>query len=449
MTTPSFKSAEVLKTAWFAQGAGAVVPASAERGAVTAASTDPATGARRGAWSKVLRVSRDLVLGLAVIATIPLTFIGVTSSTRGWNTSGLRERVLEVERLRPLMMPVDATVTPEAAGAAMRRLVPTKGRPSFPVPVDRVHGVSWDAELPTGLFDGMRSNVWNGPEATKIVAAAGKGFSQRETDWLRALAESPVWQDLDLVARAERVDLLGQRFQAPFRDDAMAYAMPVPSLMRNRQLAYAGVARAAYYVSIGDHARAEGALRAVVSFGFASLDDGVSTIEGLIGRVVIDAGRDGLRQLYALDGRNEAVAAPFATRSVRRGVRPPSRSATTIRDEALSNVTNPALPRSFRFGELGTVAWSTCADVRSVVLGPSDEVQRVFDVARKTLAQSAAERQYIDLLERDVSAMPVRPVPPNMLLQIVQGAAVVTSTVTGNPRIASCTRATIGDFSPR
>jgi hypothetical protein len=53
------------------------------------------------------------------------------------------------------------------------------------------------------------------------------------------------------------------------------------------------------------------------------------------------------------------------------------------------------------------------------------------------------------MLARNVSAMPVRPVPPNLLLEIVQGAAVVTSTVTGNPRIASCTRAVIGEFYTR
>ena len=95
------------------------------------------------------------------------------------------------------------------------------------------------------------------------------------------------------------------------------------------------------------------------------------------------------------------------------------------------------------------LAWSACGDVRSVLLGPSDEVQRTFDVARRTLAQSDAERQYVDLLERNLSAMPISPVLQNMLLEIVQGAAVVTSTVTGNPRIASCTRVVIGDFAAR
>ena len=93
--------------------------------------------------------------------------------------------------------------------------------------------------------------------------------------------------------------------------------------------------------------------------------------------------------------------------------------------------------------------WSTCGSVRSVLLGPPAEVAQAFDVARRSLARSDAERQYIDMLQRNVSDIPTRPVPPNLLLEIVQGAAVVTSTVTGNPRIASCTRVAIGDFTYR
>ncbi len=451
MTTPSFKTAEVLDAAWFAPAGGALVPASAGNDAVTAPEAqDAATKAGRRIWPRVLRVARDLVLGMALVAAIPLTVIGVRQHAWSDGMTGIRELLVEVERLRPLMAPVDATITPDAAGAAMRRLLPVAATPMFPVHAGRVVDEPWQAALPAGLFDDMRSTVWNGPDATRIIAAAGKGLSQREREWLATLAESPIWQDVDLVARAARVDVLGQRYQVPFRDDALASAMPVPPFMRSRPLAYAGVARAAHYVSIGDHARAEAALRAIVSFGFALLDDGTTGIEGLIGRVVVDAGRSGLRQLYSLDGRGELLALtdPMGARAPLGSVRPPKRSAATLRDIALRNVADPALPRSFRFEQLSMVAWSTCGDIRSVLLGPSDEAQRTFAVARQTLAQSDAERQYIDLLERNVSAMPQRQAPPGLVSQIVQGAAIVTSTVTGNPRIASCTAA-VGEFGGR
>lgn len=451
MTTPSFKTAEALGAAWHAPAGGPLAPVGAHGAAAAQAPQETATRSSRGNWSRALRVARDLAIGLALIAAIPLSVIGVSGRwLLGYPDVG-RERMVEVERLRPLTVPSDPSITPSAAGAAMRRLLPVAASPAFPVPADRVDDEPWESDLPPGLFTDLPGKWWKGPDATKIITAAAKGLTPAEQAWLNALAESPTWRDVDLVARAARVDVLEQRFQLPFRDDAVASAMPIPSLQRGRRLAHAGVARAAYYVSIGDRERAESVLRNIVALGFASIDNGPLWFDGMIGRVMIDAGRDGLRQLYALEGRSEllALTEPPAARAPRQTTRGADRSLATIRATALRNFNDPALPRGYRFEQLGTLAWSTCSNVRSVLAGPSSETQQAFETARSSLARSDAERQYIDLLERNVTDLPNRPAVPGVVAGIIQGAASVTSAVTGNERIAGCTRVLTGIFIPR
>ena len=405
---------------------------------------------------RVVRVTRDIVLGLALIAAIPLSFLRI-SEQRGWNMTEAGWRRRYADHLRSLMAPVDASITPEAAGAAMRRLLPVSSSNQV---------AKWSPALPPGLFVGdIDSSIWNGPGPFRLIKEAGKGvwsykklgisepsglrftlsdgfgISQAEHDWLKALAELPVWKDLDLVAAATRVDMAGPRVQLLFN----------AQLLRSRGLSWAGSARAAYYVSIGDRARAEAALRSLVSFGFALLDNGITTSDATIGRDIVHVGRAGLMQLYMLDGRSNLLemtdAQPFVP--PRSGSQPPDRSAAGVRAEAIRNVTDPSLPRSVRFEQLSAMAWSTCRDVRSLLLPPSEEVQHAFDVARETLAQTDAERRYVDLLERNATTMPFRPAPPSLVLQVVQSAAVVTSMVTSNPRIARCTGAVIADLQPR
>ena len=442
MTTPLLKTAPVGDPAR-GQRDGSLLSASAKR-------TATATSTRRRAWPKALRVARDLILGLALIAAVPLTTIGISDHTWGWNSQGVRPRLVEVERLRSVTIPVDAAISPEEAGTAMRRLLPPATTPASSLPMDWLYqAAEWKAAPPADVYTMLRNGTWSGPDPSRIVYAAAQGLSEHERGWLKLFAESPIWKDFDMVARAQRVDMLAQRFKVPLSESEWPGAMPIPSFTEGRILAMAGVARAAHYMSIGDTARAEYLLRSVVSFGFAMLDDGITTTEALMGRAVIDIGREGLSQLYRLDYRRMDewnLVEQFASRVSTLGLRR-AESVSALQAAALRNVGDEKLPRSFRFDQLATLALSTCGSVRSVVLGPPPAVQQAFNAARRSLAHSEAEREYIDLLERNGSAMPVRSMQWSLAFQVVQGAGVVTSTVLNNPRIASCTRAVIGDFA--
>src|SRR6187549_1426685 len=94
MTTPSFKTAEALDAAWFAPAGGALAPVDAKTGIMDASRSpevaQASAQARGRVFSRVLRVARDLALGLSLIAAIPLTVIGVSGHTWGWNSESVR-----------------------------------------------------------------------------------------------------------------------------------------------------------------------------------------------------------------------------------------------------------------------------------------------------------------------------------------------------------------------
>lgn len=133
--------------------------------------------------------------------------------------------------------------------------------------------------------------------ALKMVSKAARGVSAEELAYLRTVAESPVWRDVERVASAPSIDMIGGQFALPFRADAFSPAMPREQFNDSKALAHAAVSRAAYYVATGRPKEAEAALRTIVGYGFAMIDNGSNTLQVLIGRVITDIGRDGLHQL--------------------------------------------------------------------------------------------------------------------------------------------------------
>ena len=135
------------------------------------------------------------------------------------------------------------------------------------------------------------------------------------------VATAPLWTQYDLIARAPAVDILGGRFVMPFPDDALIFQMPILRFAATKELAYAGVSRAAYHLAVGERAEAEAALRSIIGFGFAIIDNGTFVIDGLIGQVIVGIGRDALERFYTLTGDPRA-AAVVAARSPSPGMTP-------------------------------------------------------------------------------------------------------------------------------
>jgi hypothetical protein len=279
--------------------------------------------------------------------------------------------------------------------------------------------------------------------SNQIMAQSQGTLSAEELAYLQAVAESPVWRDFDRVASASQVDLIGGKFVLPFREDAFALGMPTMRYADTKHLANAGVVRAAYYAATGQPERAEAALRSVVSFGFAMIDNGTTLMDALIGRAVVDIGREGLHQWYALahDARGLALTAPFPKAQRMNGSIGSTRiDVDAVRARLLADATNPHLPRTLRLESLRQLSFSTCGSARGMLFGQSADVDAAFDDARETLARYPSERAFIDLLYEAPARVPDGVAARSLSDRLIVGAATVTGMLLDNPRVASCTR---------
>lgn len=394
-----------------------------------------------------MRFVRNAAIGLALLTLVPVAIVSVTGNALWSDTSESRRRLSDVERLRPLMAPVDAAITPMQAGAAFHALQ-SHARPDASFPM-RAQGVPaarpWHTiELKPAMFAGR--SVKQGPSAVaaRVFDDVKRGLSSDELAYLRAVAEAPLWRDFDRVASAAQVDFIGGQFVLPFRSDAFAPAMPTPRYADTKDLAYAGVMRAAYYAASGKPDEAEAVLRSVISFGFAMIDDGTSAIDGLIGRVIVDIGADGLRQLYTMSA-NERGLLTVPPASPKGQPRARMIQRTKLDMEALqarliADVSNPNTPRTLRFESLEQLAFSSCGSAAGMLLGPSDNVKAAFDDARASLARNESERAYIDLLEDAPNRVTEEFTAKFLPMKLATGAATVGGIVLNNPRMAMCTR---------
>ncbi len=190
-----------------------------------------------------------------------------------YNDSGTRTRATDAERLRALTLPRDPSVTPMQAGMALHLLQrprdPRSGActAQFPMrPNVSLHARPWEHRPSTiGMFPAAAMGALDGVVASQVVSFASGSFSPAEMHYLRTVANAPIWDAVDLIARAEWVDIIGGAFVLPFRDDAFAPAMPVLRFADTKPLAYAGVSRGAYYLALGDPTRAEHALKSGVT----------------------------------------------------------------------------------------------------------------------------------------------------------------------------------------
>lgn len=395
----------------------------------------------RGWWRTALRLVRDAAIGLTLISTIPLWHVARRGEPYSLRPNLLAERLQEVEPLRVFGLPRDGTLTAQQAGSAYHALERVNGSPGFSVlPVATPLRRGWQRlQHDDPRFAALRHTASALPDPRRIVEVASRGLSDGELAYLRSIAESPVWAALEPVVRAPAVDFLGARVRLPFGPNASPLGMPRARYSDARELADAGVARAAYHVAMGDHARAEAALRLVVSYGFTLIDEGSDTFDGIVGRVVVTIGSYGLGDLQRVTGDAAGLALTTPAPRPPPLTRPTGERFTAAQATAylLSIARDPTRPRTLRLDALQELSLGTCRSVRGVLFGHARAVDQAFDEAERSLVRVPADAAYLALL-RDA---PNRPLPPSGLRwtsTFVPGAARVATLLSGNPRFETC-----------
>jgi hypothetical protein len=437
------------------------VRAPAGGGAISAQGGDePPVGSR---WlRRIGRVLRDAVIAVAILAMVP---IGLVSVSKGsvWQNSGnsnTRLKLSQGELSRPFAPSRDAAITSMQAGlalAALQTVRETTLPAAFPErPVGERARRPWEGvPVSADMFTTARPRSWNGPSSQSILEAAAKGLSARELAYLKTVATAPLWVQYDLIARAPAVDIVGGRFPLPFPEDVWLAEMPIMRFAGTKELADAGVSRAAYYLAVGQRAEAEAALKSVIGFGFAIIDNGTFTIDGLIGRVIVGIGRDALESFYTLTGDPRAAAVVAARApSVGNGPTMPRSNTPTaafIRERLLNFAGNPAEPRTLRYEALNQLSLASCTNVRELVFGMGSDVKQAFDLASRDLARFPSERAVLDLTlhttDRPGTAGFNANIPTGgVVARLLVGASTVAGTVLNNPRMPFCTRVITGNL---
>lgn len=416
--------------------------------AAAAASLDTATlasGTGRTFGRSLFRFLRNAAIGLAVIASVPFVFKATHNDSARYNLEGTKERIAETNVARVLMAPVNAATTPIEAGLAFRAVERPTPSDRFPARASAVqHSRPWkQVAMTAGMFRD-RAGGWVQPINNSVVLLAGKGVSPEELAYLKTVADAPIWRDFDLVARARAVDMLGGRFALPLQPDANIYALPMPQFADTKELAQAGVSRAAYYVAIGDNVKAEAALQSVVSFGFMFMDNGAFIIDVLIGRAIVGIGRDGLAQFYA--ATHTPVPAAFELALQPPGKLGPARPSNVSYDAAvmkarmLHDMNDATLPQALRYNAMQDLELSSCSSVRGMLFGPTPDVRAEIDRAATVLPRYPSEHQFARLAVHSLDAFRNDFGEGQFASRWLLGAAAFASTVLQNPRIEACTR---------
>jgi len=436
-------------------GAGtAAWPGGSAGAAHAAGESSPDATPSRARWSW-LRAARRLVLNAAiavgVMALVPIGLVavrgGALADMLARRTGATRSRIAGAEALRAFGVATDRSITPEAAGRAFGALHhPRDGGAGFiavdvgPRPEAPWRTVTLDADL----FPTARPDMYPGPSSRHILEAAADGFTPRELAYLRTLATAPLWRSFDLVARAPAVDIVGGQFVTPFGPAARPEQRPLIQFRDSKELAYAAVSRAAYHLAIGQRDSAEAALRAVVSFGFAFVDNGTTSIDAMIGTVIAGIGRDALQRLYAIEhdpragdpalARGDALLQSDGSWRVA--------SAAAARQSLLARIEDPATPLGVRFDDLRSLPLTACTNTRELLFGSSADVRTVLDRAPTTVARFPSERALLELDAR----IPLIPAfaGGSPVSSVAVSMATVAGVVLDNPRLQACTMMLVG-----
>lgn len=423
------------------------VAASAHSTRVAGVAKSPRSWLRLGA-----RVLRNALMAVAVMTLVPNALVAVQGDYLAKmlyeQNMNVRARTANVQPVRSFALPKDPAITPTQAGAALNvlqyRPIEVPGYKLIE-PTRRVV-LPWHSIAPApDLFATARPDMYPGPASRSVLEEAAKGFSPREMEYLRMLATAPVWRDFDLVASAPAADIVGGQFRIPFGPEALLVMRPQPSYRTSKELAMAAVSRAAYYMASGQKQEAERTLRSIVSFGFVLIDNATSTMDELMGDVIVGLGRDALYRYYLLEHDPRADLAALRPPVRASGAPAPGRRtqermpADEARRRLLQRINDPAVPIGERFEGLQALSLSSCTNVPELMFGPRADVTDAFARAKASLARYPSEQALIGLAARQPSMAGDQP-RTGLVQALAVSSASVAGTVLHNPRLAACTR---------
>lgn len=395
---------------WAEQLAGHEVEAwRSERAAVGDIGSDGGSKASSPALAPLLRRIALAVLALTglvalpVMTLMPSSIVGpVLSMIAAPQFDRARQRAAEVEGLRPFVVDVDRSITPQEAGALLHALTYV-GSENEPAPGERepVRRVTqpWLPDVGEANPMGLDPFLWG----DSLIAAVTRGTSGAQRSYLAQVAAHPASADFSRLARAGDLDAASGRWTNPFPAGTTVATMPIPRFGPLRAAAQAHVGAAAYALVQGRADRAERLISEVISVGFLLGDHGPTLIDNFIGFALADFGGSALEGLYLVTGDDDALAALRELRQVaeRASVRVPigAPQGTEAWVRSLPElVLDSSTVRGLRWEYfIGITTLTPCLNLHRMVFGPDAEYERFLERAHETLVRFPSEEGLFEM----------------------------------------------------
>ena len=239
-----------------------------------------------------------------------------------------------------------------------------------------------------------------------LVLQIEQGFSTDQLAALRQAAAHAAQDDLTLVARAERIDMVSTRWITPFPDSLTVFTLPFPHFTEVRYAALARAAKAVLEQIAGQPEQAETSIREIISFGFVLVDQGPTLIDNLVGVVVANIGADALEGLYEVQNRDDELetlrwareSSTNAARAARLGLT--EEDIHTILRGIPDIVENESALRGLRWEYLATFNMlAPCINLQKMVFGPDETYQAWLDRVEASLVRVPGDAELFALAQ--------------------------------------------------
>ena len=359
------------------------------------------------AEARSLRIGTVVALVIGLILLVPMltfTFMGtaVPASTAMAipRFSGVQQKALLWEPVRPYRLSADPAISAEEAGQALQNLnyVATDGKPRE---LERapaiVHSQGWQ-------FGRRRQS--GTPKAITLLEKPTSELTDREWEVMRSEAANPAHGEYGILGRAAAADFGGALWSLPFPDSLSWSDFPIPRFQGITDGARSHVAVAAYELHSGRPARAEERIREVIGTGFLMRDEHPTLIGNLIGIVIIGIGADALDSFYRFVGRDEEATELAHARKemedlVRGGFgRDPMPDVQGAVDWMSRIVWNKEYMRGLRWELMPTVTTTAgLGNLHLAVFGPGESYDYWLENVHASLVRYPAEEELFEMMK--------------------------------------------------
>ncbi|MFC1791575.1 protein kinase [Gemmatimonadota bacterium] len=411
----------------------------------------PGRGPQGGAWVSWV-VAGILTLqamgGGAIVLAFALTANAGSQTTyiTSPRYSPTSQRAQAVDGLRWLRLPPDSSLAPDPLTAVLGRIY------------ERDEGQQWSCPPPdpSTVAGSSILGVSGGyPLKTEgLVSRAFRGLTDDETEYLRRFSCDPFFPGFESLARARSLDT---QVGLAIEDGGLEFDIPLPRYRNLRIVGDHKLGSVAYAAAQGDLAGAETSLREVLSVGFLLIDNGTSLLEIIHGVILVEKAADALDQVYL--GFQEPERLGKLRNSYRilpegdpeDGQAPVGRP-TMAQDVALEGeieiLRDSTALRGLRWDLFSHAQIAlNCRNLRSLLLGPPAEFQRMVEELRTELVRFPGEEKLFRAKADEIRLVGQLPVdalfessgfPATFLDMVLARAGWITGVVTRNPRIYPC-----------